>query len=103
MTDERLTEELARHVMGWKPAPGRFLLKDRRWIPRWRFQPTENLGDAFQLLESARPEQYTMGATSRGEFWAKVRIAGDAGEAHDRSKPRAITLAVARALGIDVA
>ena len=43
-----------------------------------------------------------MGATEDGGFWAKVRIAGITGEARESSQARAITFAVARALGIEV-
>lgn len=103
MSDERLTEELARQVMSWRSAPGRFLMSNRRWIPRWRFQPIKNLSDAFKLLEAAAPQEYTMGGTRHGGFWVRVQMAGAIGTARDRSKPRAITLAVAQALGVDVA
>lgn len=43
-----------------------------------------------------------MGAGQNGGFWARVRVAGETGEAHELSQPRAITLAVARALGVEV-
>ena len=32
----------------------RFLLGGRTWIPRWRFQPCENLADARQLWDTAK-------------------------------------------------
>ena len=99
---EHLTSLLAERIMGWSVAPGRFLTGDRRWKPRWRFQPTESLVDAFQLLDAARPEEYSMGARGAGQFWARVRLHDSVGEAQDRSKPRAITYALARALGIQV-
>jgi hypothetical protein len=102
MNDEMLTGELASHVMGWRVAPDRFLIGKRRWIPRWRFQPAKRLEDAFRLLEHTAPQEFTMGATEGGGFWAKVRIDGTTGEASESSKPRAITFAVARAHGIDV-
>ena len=98
---EDLTTLLARRVMGWDVAPERFLTGKRRWMPRWRFRPTENLEDAFRLLEQAGPEEYTMGRKGREHFWARVKIGGTIGEARAGSKPQAITLAVARALGID--
>ncbi len=102
MTGEQLTALLAERVMGWGVAPGRYLMGGRRWVPRWRFQPEQNLQDAFRLLEKAHPERYAMGAEKTGEFWVRVQIAGGVGGACDASKPKAITLAVARAIGIDV-
>ena len=87
--------------MGWGVGPDRFLPGDRRWIPRWRFQPAVRLADAFRLLERLAPEEYTMGAAPNGGFWVKVSIAGVIGEASESSKARALTFAIARALGID--
>jgi hypothetical protein len=101
MTSDNLTALLAKRVMGWSVGPDRFLMGGRRWQPRWRFQPTENLDDAFKLLEKAAPEDYSMGDDGKG-FWAHVRIGKAAGEARDRSKARAITLALAHALGLEV-
>jgi hypothetical protein len=100
MNDQRLTDELARRVLDWRVAPDRFLMSGRRWLPRWRFQPIEKLDDAFQLLEEAEPQDYSMGDDGNG-FWVRIRIGKTIGEARDISKPRAITLAVARAVGIE--
>jgi hypothetical protein len=88
--------------MGWSVAPDRYLIGNRSWIPRWRFQPLERLEDAFRLLEKAQPECYSMGAGADGAFSVQVRICGCGGEARHESKPRAITLAIARALGLEV-
>jgi Phage ABA sandwich domain len=99
---EDLTTLLARRVMGWGIAPERFLLGRRGWIPRWRFQPTERLEDAFRLLEEAVPRRYSMGRNGKGSFWVRVQIGQETGHAQDLSKPRAITLAVARALKLPV-
>jgi len=101
MTTDRLTAILAERVMGWSVAPDRLLLGDRRWQPRWRFQPTENLDDAFRLLEKAAPQNYSMGDDGKG-FWARVRIGKTVSEARQSSMPRAIAFAVARAFGIEV-
>jgi hypothetical protein len=101
MTAEALTAELAQKVMGWNVAPDRFLLGNRSWIPRWRFQPLERLEDAFRLLEKAQPEHYSMGAGTDGVFSVEVRLGGRLGKARDNSKPRAITLAIARTLGLE--
>jgi len=100
MTAEALTAELTQKVMGWNVAPDRFLLGNRSWIPRWRFQPLERLEDAFRLLDKAEPEHYSMGLDAGGRFFAEVRIGGRLGKARDDSKPRAITLALACALGL---
>jgi len=103
MTVDQLTVVLAERVMGWRSAADRFLIGNRRWIARWRFQPLKNLGDSFRLLDAAKPAEYAMGRKRTGAFWVRVRLSKSAvGEAHCKSKPRAICLAVARALGVDV-
>jgi hypothetical protein len=102
VSNDEIAAILAERVMGWSVGPERFMLGGRRWLPRWRFQPATRLEDAFQLLEGVAPEEFTMGAVECGGFWVKVCVAGTTGEAHDPSKPRAITLAIARALGIKV-
>jgi hypothetical protein len=102
MTTDQLTDLLAERVMEWGIGLDRFLMGNRRWLPRWRFQPAERLQDAFRLLEQSATEEYSMGAAENGRFWAKVRIAGTTGEACEQSKSRAITFAIARAFGIDV-
>jgi hypothetical protein len=99
---EDLTTMLARKVMRWSIAPERLLLGRRGWIPRWRFQPTEKLEDAFRLLEEAAPGSYTMRRDGQGPFCVQVQIGEETGTAEDPSKPRAITLAIARALKLRV-
>ena len=101
MTADQLTAVLAERVMHWRVGPDRFLTGRRRWIPRWRFNPTEKLVDAFDLLEAADPEEYSMGANRTGAFWVRVRLRGGKGEARNTSKARAIAHAVARAIGIN--
>jgi ABA sandwich protein len=101
-TTKQLTVLLAERVMGWTVGSGRFLAGERQWMPSWRFQPEKNLRDAFRLLEEAKPERYAMGCEKGGEFWVRVEIAGVVGKARHASKPKAITFAVAWALGIDV-
>jgi hypothetical protein len=95
------TDQLACKVMGWRLAPDRYIKPYRSWEPRWRFQPLERMADANRLLEQAAPQEYAMGATENGGFWARVRIAGVAGEARESSQARALTFAIARAIGID--
>jgi hypothetical protein len=102
MTAEVLTALLAERVMHWRVGPDRFLTGDRRWLPRWRFQPAENLMDAFQLLDGAAPEAYSMSGGSEVGFLVRVRIGNFTGEAGGMSKPLAITHAIARAVGIEV-
>jgi len=60
------------------------------------------MADANRLLEQTVPQEYAMGASKNGGFWARVRIAGVTGEARESSQARALTLAIARAIGIDV-
>jgi len=102
MTNDQLAAILAERVMGWSVGPDRFMMGDRRWQPRWRFQPAKKLEDAFRLLEQAAPQEYSLRAAENGGFWASVRIAGNTGEAHESSQARAMTLAVARALRLDI-
>jgi hypothetical protein len=64
-------------------------------------QPVEKLTDAFRLLETAATDSYSLGGEG-GTFWARVSISGVAGEARESSQPRAIAVAIARAVGIDV-
>ena len=102
MTTDQLTAVLAERVMGWTVGPDRFLMGNRGWMPRWRFQPTEKLEDAFRLLEEAAPQEYSICGDDKGTIHVQVRIDGAAGEARGTSKPRAITYAIARAVGIEV-
>ena len=102
MTDACLTDLLAVRVMGWSAGPDRFMTGNRSWIARWRFQPAEKLPDALRLLEVAAPEEYSLLGDSEGNSRVHVRIGDAAGEACCPSKPRAITWAIARAVGIEV-
>jgi hypothetical protein len=102
MDAEALTIALARRVMSWGIAPDRFLLGGGSWLPRWRFQPTQNLMDAFQLLDGAAPDEYSMSGGNGAAFQVRVRIGNVIGEARGASKALAITHAVARAVGIAV-
>ena len=102
MTSQALTKLVAERVMKWTAAPDRFMLGHRKWIPNWRFQPCEVFEHAIQLLDAARPTTYSLANDRVGCFWASVEIDGVVGQARDRSRPRAVTIAVARAMGIDV-
>ena len=96
-----LEATLAQRVMGWVVGPDRYVLRGSSWMPRWRFQPTRSIDDAFRLLDHARPESYSMGSNGRGVFSVKIQISGKSGAARDNRKALAITLAVARALGLE--
>lgn len=100
LNDQRVIDQLARQVMGWKVAPDRFVKSNRGWIPRWRFRPLTELADAFLLLDQAA-HQYTLRHDGR-TFTAEVRTDTSRGIASGEQKPRTITLAVARALGLEV-
>ena len=102
MTPDQLTAILAERVMGWRVGPDRFLMGNRRWLPRWRFQPTENLEDANCLLERVAPQEYSISRAQDGRFCVKVGIAAATGEARESPQAKAITIAIARALGIEV-
>jgi len=100
MSDDRLTEELARRVLGWKVGPGRFIKSGRRWIPNWRFNPVARLEDAFLLLDRASGS-YSLSFGSDQVFTVEVRVGGRIGRASGQPKARAITLALSQALGIE--
>jgi hypothetical protein len=100
-TSEQLIAILAEKILGWRVAPARFLTGNRQWISRWRFQPLTNLEDAFRLLETAA-SSYTLRASSGGMFTAEVSVASRTGRATGKSKAAIITVAVARAIGLDV-
>ena len=102
MTSENLAAILAERVMGWSVGPDRFMMGNRGWMPRWRFQPAEKLEDAFRLLDEAAPQEYSIRGDDKGSIHVRVRINGNAGEACGTSKPLTITQAVARAAGIEV-
>ena len=101
MTTQTLTTLMAQRVMGWRVGPDRFLTGHRSWMPLWRFQPASRLADALRLLEQAAAQEYTMGAADNGGFWARVSIGGVAGKAQESSQARALTFAIARAIGIE--
>ena len=100
MTDLELTSVLAERVLSWRGRGDRFIKPGRSWIPRWRFQPLANLGDAFVLLDRAGA-QFSLTFDTNAEFMAIVQIAGTQGQATGTAKARAITMAVARALGLE--
>lgn len=102
MNDDRLTEKLASVVLGWKTAPGRFIKPGRGWTPRWHFAPFTKIEDAFLLLDRVASD-YTLAADKGGGFRAEVRVGGRVGQASGESRARTITMALAHALGLEVA
>jgi hypothetical protein len=100
MSDDQLTEELARRVLGWKVSPDRLLKSGRSWIPKWRFRPLVRLEDAFLLLDRAA-DIYKLAVGRDRVFIAEVRIGRRIGRASGEPKARAVTLAISRALGIE--
>lgn len=102
MTTDHLTALLAERVMRWRTGPERFTMERRGWMPRWRFQPTEKLADALRLLEAAAPEEYNLRGDTEGNVHVHIRIGDATGEACSTSTPRAITFAIARAVGIEI-
>lgn len=102
MTNDQLIAILAERVMGWTVGPERFLMGNREWTPRWRFQPADKLEDAFRLLDEATPEEYSICGDDKGNVHVQIRIAGRTGEARGTSRPLVITYAIARAVGIEV-
>jgi len=101
MTHDQLTAILAERVMGWSVGPDRFMMGNRGWMPRWRFQPIDKLDDAFRLLQEAAPQAYSISGDDKGSIHVQVRINGAVGEAQETSMPGAVTYAVARAVGIE--
>ena len=101
MNEASLTLDLAELVMGWGATPDRLIKSGRSWIPQWRFQPLEELADAFQLLDQAA-NRYSLSKDRNGVFSARVQIAGRCGKASGELRVRTITIAVARALGLEV-
>lgn len=67
MSNDQLTAVLAERVMGWTVSPDRFMMGNREWMPRWRFQPIDKLDDAFRLLEEAVPQRTASAATTKAE------------------------------------
>jgi hypothetical protein len=101
MSDDRLKEELALRLLGWRAGPDRFMKSGRSWIPKWRFKPFTRLEDAFLLLDGV-DGTYVLSIDADGGFGAEVRIGERTGKASGEPKARAITLAIARSLGLEV-
>jgi hypothetical protein len=100
ISEEALTDALAERVMGWKATPDRFIKSGRSWLPKWRFAPLSRLDDAFQLLDRSG-STYKLECGDGDLFRVEVRSGGRVGKASGDPKARAITLAVARSIGLE--
>jgi hypothetical protein len=99
MNDGELTGHLVEAILGWKPTLSRFMKPGRGWSPRSHFQPLVKVADAFRLLIAADKFSFT----GAGDvFAAEVKIGARLGKASGHSPARTITIAVARALGMEV-
>ncbi len=101
MTDRELTDVIACRVLGWTVCRDRYIISARRWAPRWRFQPLERVEDAFKGLNSVANSYLIERRTSEENSVAVFTETG-AGSSSSSSLPRAISIATARAVGIDV-
>lgn len=100
-SDTRLVVELAHRVLGWSAGPDRFRTLGRAWIPRWRFSPLTEIKDAVFLLDHVAT-RYSIRMEPDRQFWVDVEIKGRTGMSVGGSQARAITVAIARALGLEV-
>jgi hypothetical protein len=101
VTSDQLTAVLAKRVMSWRVGPERFLKGNRRWMPRWQFQPFRRMDHALQLLAKAGA-RYSITKAADGTVTADVTLKNRAGTATAKSEAAAMTVALACALGIDV-
>jgi hypothetical protein len=101
INDDRLTDQLACQIMRWKVAPGRFLTGDRGWMPRWRFQPLTNVEDALKLVNTAGAT-LVLTISADGSCAAAATKAERTGRASCASVATSITVAISRAIGLEV-
>lgn len=119
MTDTKLIEWLAENVMGWRPfehindATGkRYLLYDtsETKILREKFQPTQNIQDAWMLVEKMHESGWGFEIASLAlpeDEWGvylnrDTPLPYSEAYAKDENITCAITLAVAKAAGYEV-
>jgi hypothetical protein len=98
VTDRQLADALAERVLGWRPAPDRYIKSGRSWITRSRFRPLTDIRDALRLAD-ALTKDYSLLANPGG-FTAEVRHSGRIGRATARNQTRAVSLAVGKVIGI---
>jgi hypothetical protein len=100
MNDDRLTDELACRIFGWRVAPGRFIKSGRNWAPRHRFAPLTRLDDAFQLVDRVATSS-KLSMVKGGHVVAEVQVGNRIGKASGDAKARTVTIALARAIGLE--
>jgi len=98
MNTDQLTAIMAERVMGWKPAPDRFVKAGRSRIPRWRFQPLTDLADAFLVLDRVA-DHYALTRDGR-TFTVEVRSGSGSGTASGELLAKTIAVAIARSMGL---
>jgi hypothetical protein len=101
VTDQRLTDELALKVLGWRPAPDRYLKPGRSWTPRAKFQPLKSIDDAFRLLERVTGN-YLITKGLDQEVLVEIRLKNRVERSVGRNTARAVCFAVAKVVGIDL-
>jgi hypothetical protein len=99
--DSALVDQLVQLVLHWGVGPDRFLTGNRSWIPRWKFDPLRRLADAFRLLDATKASSCTINIKNCS-CSVEIKIKANVGTSSGSSRPRAITLAVARSLGLQV-
>jgi hypothetical protein len=72
---DHLTVVLAERIMGWTAGPDRFSMGKRKWIPRWRFHPTNRMEDALVLLKHLAPDSMKWVAGKTASFGQKFTLA----------------------------
>jgi hypothetical protein len=97
--ESRLADKLAERIFAWRPAPDRYLKPEGGWVARSRFRPFDDVRDALRLAGKLT-RRYSLRSTPDG-FTVEVNHGGRVGRATDKSQARAITLAVADAIGVD--
>lgn len=100
MTDQLLTDELARLVFGWRLAPDRYLKPHRGWVARSRFRPFTDVRDALRLLDELTGD-YSVRAIHGQGFSVEIRSKGRIGKASGKFAARTIMLALAQLFGLD--
>lgn len=99
LTDDALIDQLAQQVLHWRVGPDRFMTRNRSWLPKWRFNPLQRLEDAFLLLDHSQATRYVISQMG-GKCEVEVEHDRKIGKAAGHSRPRTITLALARSLGL---
>lgn len=87
MTDKKLTVAVAQKAMGWAITP------ETDWQPLLHWIDAMELADEFEGLLEMRRE-------ATGPWRCKATITGVVGEATEDHGPRAVTLSIARAVGL---